>query len=740
MNDKGHIEQPEQPAGLKLGDIYYILFRQKWVILLFSAVGLVGGVTLLLRNPPIYQSEAKLFIRYVVTGKSLNAPGNDQDARPLNDQGQSIIATEVEILSSFDLARQAAEAVGPERILPRSGGAANLDQAAKLVMRGLVVDPLDGRGSVLFLIFQHPDPEIAQEVLSKVINVYYKKHREAHQPVGVFGSFLAQETERLHNQLAETDQQLREAKTKAGVTSVADARKAITDQSSRVQMDLYNAEAELAGHQALLAPAVPFASGNGPATNVETQIPSDRIDEYKRVCTRLEMFRKREQEFQLSFTETNTLVREVQETIAEIEKRKSALQQAYPMLGSMVIALPTQPGQSSGATANAGAGLQAKALKLKSQLHQIQEGAAKLDEMETKILDLQRKKDLQEADLKYFSAKLEQGKIDEALGTGQAPNIDIVDPPTPAVRARPKTFKKKLGMVVVGPVLGGIALAFLIEMFLDSTIKRPAEVETKLHLPLFMSIPDLRKNGRGLFGRTRRQGTSKSKDAPPGDGGLALAPWEATNPLHRFYEGLRDRLIVYFEIKNLVHKPKLMAVTSCGPGAGVTSLAAGLAAALSQTGDGKVLFVDMNPEQQGAAQLFYKGEPGCGLEEALESETKESALVDTNLYVAAERVGSDNLPRVLPKRFTQLMPKFRASDYDYIIFDMPPTSQTSVTPRLAGMMDMVLLVVESEKTSQEVVQQANALLAASKANVGVVLNKTHSYVPARLHQELPDVT
>ena len=57
------------------------------------------------------------------------------------------------------------------------------------------------------------------------------------------------------------------------------------------------------------------------------------------------------------------------------------------------------------------------------------------------------------------------------------------------------------------------------------------------------------------------------------------------------------------------------------------------------------------------------------------------------------------------------MPKLKASDYDYIIFDMPPVSQTSVTARLAGLMDMVLLVIESEKTDRDVVQQASRCCA-----------------------------
>jgi Mrp family chromosome partitioning ATPase len=82
------------------------------------------------------------------------------------------------------------------------------------------------------------------------------------------------------------------------------------------------------------------------------------------------------------------------------------------------------------------------------------------------------------------------------------------------------------------------------------------------------------------------------------------------------------------------------------------------------------------------------------------------------------------------------VPKLKASDYDYIIFDMPPVSQISVTPRLAGFMDMVLLVIESEKTDREVVKRATSMLAESKANVSAILNKNRDYVPKRLSQDL----
>ena len=80
--------------------------------------------------------------------------------------------------------------------------------------------------------------------------------------------------------------------------------------------------------------------------------------------------------------------------------------------------------------------------------------------------------------------------------------------------------------------------------------------------------------------------------------------------------------------------------------------------------------------------------------------------------------------------------KLKASDYDYIIFDMPPVNQISITPRLAGCMDMVLLVIESEKTNREAVKRATSMLTESKANVSAILNKNREYVPKRLLHDL----
>jgi len=226
---------------------------------------------------------------------------------------------------------------------------------------------------------------------------------------------------------------------------------------------------------------------------------------------------------------------------------------------------------------------------------------------------------------------------------------------------------------------------------------------------------------------------AETKNGAPGT--TDIAPWDPRHVLRPFCETLRDRLIAFFDINNLTHKPKLVAVTSCSPGAGVSTVATGLAASLSETGEGNVLLVNMG-EKDGAVHQFYKGDLACGLDEFLEKSNRENALVQDKLYVVSENPNSNGLPVPLPRRFKNLVPKLRASDYDYIIFDMPAVTQVSITPRLARFMDFVVMVVESENTNRDVVKQACSVLSESKTNVGVVLNKGRNYLPKFLSQEL----
>ena len=122
-------QKPASPAGfsLNLGDIYYAVFRHKWKILAICALAIIGAAVLPRFMPVPYQSEAKLFVRYV---RENNIPARlaptDSRTRSPDERGENVINTEFEILTSLDLAQEVATIVGPEEILAIVGGGTNV--------------------------------------------------------------------------------------------------------------------------------------------------------------------------------------------------------------------------------------------------------------------------------------------------------------------------------------------------------------------------------------------------------------------------------------------------------------------------------------------------------------------------------------------------------------------------------------------------------------------------------------
>ena len=774
MNEKQTVPPS---SGMTLADVYYVLFRHKWKIVLVSGAGLLAAVGFFFLWPVTYGSEAKLFIRYVQDTKSPGQVGTaDPKVKSPDERGENIINSELEVLTSLDLALEVATNVGPEQILAKAGGGADPNKAAGLIHAGLLVE-VPKKSDVIRIVLQHPDRQLVQTLLSKLIDTYFKRHAEVHRAAGVFDDFLQQETDQLKSRLLQTEDELRTTKARAGVTSLEDTKKVYTEQLSKVRQDFYNAEAELAERQAAVAEMTkllhPEAQIVG-ATNVMGATntiapPSDKVVEYKRLCALVDTLEKKHEALLVEYRPESSMVKGIEEQIAATDKLKKQLEDQNPGLIALKLSEAKATDLASArridlvAEMSRVAALEAKVKTLTSQLDKIRKEATVVDVMEGSITELQRKKELEEGHYKYFMASLEQSRIDRDLGAGRVSNISRIQAPSPPFRDV-SVLVKAMGVSLVGSIAAGIALAFLVELYLDRSLKRPIEIETQLGLSLFASIPmrsrngkfDLLKAGKRVPLLARKNNGTKpgdpaaeaaescsssihperSEHQPPVTSGHAESNgWDAPKALRPFYEALRNRVHSHFEVKNQSHNPKLVALTSCAEGCGVTTTAAGLALCMSETGDGKVLLVDMNL-QEGETHQYQNGNYSCGLDDFLENGMRTLPMVQDNLYVVKGATNGEKPPRLLPKRFIQRVPELKASDYDYIIFDMPPVSQISVTPSLARFMDMVLVVVESEKTDRDVLKRAMSLLGGSKANVGVILNKGRTYVPHRLQQEL----
>ena len=368
----------------------------------------------------------------------------------------------------------------------------------------------------------------------------------------------------------------------------------------------------------------------------------------------------------------------------------------------------------------------AKTEALSSQLRGFQEKAAMLNEAGIDIAQLERKRELEESNYKYSQASLEKARIDEALDPSKMPNICVVQSPTDGQRDFSSTSKILLGLSF-GSLGFGLALAFLMEKVVDRTVKRPFEIEARLHLPLLISIPYVPPSRK-----LRMPLNVDEDDSQPTIQDIARS--ELGHQISPYFEAIRDRLILYFKLNRLVRKPKLVAVTGLSHDAGISTVADGLAGALSETGDGKVLLVNMNA---GSAELhpFLGGKPVNSLTEILQVDFPDSAIVAENLYLATLPQSNAGSTKFAPKNFYDLIPHIKASNFDYIIFDMPPLTQTSTTVALAGFMDKVLLVVEAGNTNEDTLKRGFRELAAAKADVSCIFNKARSYAPKCIEGE-----
>jgi len=222
-----------EALGISLGDVYFVLFRRKWLILACTLLGFLAAAALW-KQPLLYQSQAKLLVRYVLETRSPSALGTDPQVRSPDASGDGVINSEVEILTSTDIAREVAQLIGPDKILGKVGGNSNLSAAALVIKSGLKPS-VPPRSSIIILTFKHPDPEIAQAVLQRLIEVYLKKHVDIHRNVGLFDEFLTQQTDSLRLRLAQTEEALRNIKSTNGIVSLEESKKAYAELSSKIR-------------------------------------------------------------------------------------------------------------------------------------------------------------------------------------------------------------------------------------------------------------------------------------------------------------------------------------------------------------------------------------------------------------------------------------------------------------------------------------------------------------------------
>lgn len=269
--------------------------------------------------------------------------------------------------------------------------------------------------------------------------------------------------------------------------------------------------------------------------------------------------------------------------------------------------------------------------------------------------------------------------------------------------------------------LFGMGLALFLE-YLDDTIRTSAEVESYLQLPALAVIPaiDSTVKRRLLLVGADENGESRGQSE-------LLIHMDTRSSLAEAYRQLRTSIL----LSTAGHAPKSLLVTSSLPAEGKTTTAINTAISLAQTG-AKVLIIDADMRRPRLHSVFNISNAG-GLSTLLASELSNDDILETIQYDAdsklnllpsgpvppnpAELIGSEQMAELL---------KVLQSRFTHVVIDSPPIASFTDGVLIASMVDGVILVVHSGKSSRQVIRRSRQLLQDIGAKIfGVVLNNVN---------------
>jgi succinoglycan biosynthesis transport protein ExoP len=316
----------------------------------------------------------------------------------------------------------------------------------------------------------------------------------------------------------------------------------------------------------------------------------------------------------------------------------------------------------------------------------------------------------------YDTLRQRQRELENSTTGGSQNNITV----TNYARVPHETVGPARGRIIVLAFLlslgVGVGLAFLLD-YLDDTLKTVDDVDRYLHLPSLALIPANRSERARLIGR---------RAALPVEGeatttALALTS-DVRSPSAEAYRHLRTSLL----LSSAGQPPKTILVTSSQPSEGKTTTAINTAITLAQTG-ARVLVVDCDLRRPRVHANFGVSN-ARGLTNYLSGVRDLDSLIQPydklpNLHLLTSGPVPPNPAELLGSMEMRRLLDALGERFAHIVIDSPPAISFTDASILSTLVDGVMLVVHSGRSSRAIVRRAKQQLVDVGANIfGVVLN------------------
>lgn len=550
----------------------------------------------------------------------------------------------------------------------------DIRNATGSILNSLRVSQVGRNTGVVRVSYQSTDPKKAATVLDTLNRLYINRDvQERSREAIATLDFITVQLDQVRVDLERAQDDLDEYKVRTGSVALSQEAQLLVQRVSDLEVEANRLGVQRNGLESLLASmdygTVTVASGAA-ALDIESPELAVLVQGYT------ELARQRIQ-LMHEFTPENPAVQEVDRQINLVSGQIKA-------------------------TANAIlSGIKRREGAVRGVLGTYRKQLANLPEVERSLAKFQKDVLIQE---KIYSFLLEKEQETKIVKASSISGIRVVDPPTiPIEPIKPKTRRN----VALGLILGlmmGVGITFFID-YLDDSIKGDDELESTVGIPVY---------GRVQFIKEAKDRRKKQRPH--------MVIEQPRSPITEAFRILRTNIL----FSRIGESPKVVTVTSPGPGEGKSFIVANLAAISSYAAKSTIVIdADMRKPQQ---HIVFGAADKPGLAEVLTGKAGLAEAIQLTPQGQPDLLAAGNVPpnpsELLGSPYMGKLLDRLKEDYEFIVVDSPPVGLVTDPALLMKHTDMGLVIVRAGMTRTGAVSFAIETLRKTSPDLqlGVVIN------------------
>ena len=548
--------------------------------------------------------------------------------------------------------------------------------------------------------FTHGDPQVAAKVVNAIADAFVLSNLEKKTETNSSaGDFLQKRVAELQADIRNDEERLVNYAKTHQILSLDGSQNTVVERLAGLNQQLLQAENERkdaeAAYRAALAPGAASALAEKDAKSKEA------------VEAKLAALKERRAQLLVSNTEEWPEVKEINQQIATLEKQVGETKARATSV--VTTNLETRYRQALD---------RERAIRADFQRQQGETLTQNESAINYRIIQQEIATNKQ-----LLDGLLQRSKENDVVLAGTPNNIYIADYGIAPDRPVGPQRLRGVIMALFLSLAGGIGLSIFIE-YMNDSVRSTEDVDRWLHLPSMGVIPAV-----GSFTK-RRLLPSRALARRNGHGSEApelLINVESRSALAEAYRHLRTSVL----LSTPGRAPKTILVTSSVPAEGKTTTAVNTALSLAQTG-ANVLIIDADMRRPRLHTIFEVNN-GRGLSNILSDDLSEAEVLSmihqqesTGLNVLTSGAIPPNPAELIGSEQMRHLVRTLEGTFTHIIIDTPPVGSFTDGVLASTLVDGVLLVVHSGKTSRNVARRTKQLLQDVGAKVfGVILNNVN---------------